>query len=142
MADPSEIAVFPTERFGVAQPRGTVRGARIVTLARALSSHADWRPGFTEVWDMRFASEIDLVPSDIPAMMAIEQETKDALAGSTTLVIVPRPLILFSVQFYARLVKPLGRIVVGVETEQQATEILGVDALPVLPGPDAGEPGE
>lgn len=81
---------------------------------------------------MRFATSIDLLPNDIPTMLDIERQTKEALTGSMTLVVTYKPLILYSVQFYARLVKPLGRTVTAVDTAAEAASILGIPALPDL----------
>lgn len=81
---------------------------------------------------MRFTPSIDVLPNDIPALLAVERRTKAALEGSTTLVVTYKPLILYTIQFYARLVKPLGRVVHGVDTAAEAAAILGVNALPDL----------
>ena len=128
----SETAVFPDDRFGIAQPRGPVTAKTVVEYGKALAFHPDWRPGFTEVWDVRFSPSVDLLPTDVPKLMEVERETKEALRGSTTLIITYKPLILYSVQFYARLVRPLGRTVIGVDTATEAAEILGISALPDL----------
>lgn len=122
--------MFPEDRYGIAQPRGEVTADVIVEHALALALHPSWQPGFTEVWDMRFAPTIDLVPTDIPTMLDLERRTKEALAGSTTLIVTDRPLILYSAQFYARLVKPLGRSVTAVATDSEAAAVLGIEALP------------
>ncbi|MDT0632599.1 hypothetical protein [Rubrivirga litoralis] len=128
----AETAVFPLHEYGIAQPTGRVQAPDIVALSLALTSHADWRPGFTEVWDVRFAESVDLVPKDVPTMLDVERRTREALDGSTTVIVATRPLILFSVKFYARLVKPLGRTVVAADSSQAAAALLGVDALPDL----------
>ena len=128
----AEIGVFPPDRYGVIQPLGTVVAADVAALGLALASHPDWRPGFTEVWDLRFTHAVDLVPTDAATLLDVERQTKEALAGSTTMIVTARPLLLFSVKFYARLVKPLGRTIVAVESATAAAEALGVDTLPDL----------
>ena len=127
-----EVRVVPADRYGIVQPRGPVTGDLIAAYGRALASHPDWRPGFAEVWDMRFSPTVDVVPSDVPTLLELERETKEALAGSWTVAITPRPFLLFSVQFYARLVKPLGRTVLGVATAEEAADLLGIAEIPDL----------
>lgn len=127
-----ETAVFPEDQFGIAQPRGKVTIDVIVDYALALASHPDWRPGFTEVWDVRHALSVDVVPTDIARVLDLERRTKEALAGSSTLIVTYRPLVLYTAQFYATLVKPLGRTVIAVDTATEAAAILGIDGLPEL----------
>ena len=106
----------------------------VASLSFAIAFDPEWQPGFTEVWDMRFATSIDLLPTDIPKMLDLERKTKEALAGSTTLIITHKPFILYSAQFYARLVKPLGRTVIAVDRAVEAAALLGIDVLPDLSG--------
>ena len=44
-----------------------------------------------------------------------------------------RPSVLYGVKFYARLVRPLGRDVLGVRTQEEAASLVGVEKLPILP---------
>ena len=128
----AETGVFPQDRYGLIQPRGTVVGADVAAFGLALVAHPDWRPGFTEVWDVRFAEAVDLSPGDVQTLLDVERRTKEALAGSTTVILTARPLLLYSVKFYARLVRPLGRVVVAAETVGEAESFLGIPALPTL----------
>ena len=128
----SETAVFPEDRYALAQPRGRVTGDVVVDYGSAMAFHPDWQPGFTEVWDMRFTSSIDITPTYLPRLMELERATKEALTGSRTIIVTDRPMILYSAQFYARFVKPLGRVVVAVGTGDEAAELLGIEALPDL----------
>ena len=130
-------AVFPGDRYAIAQPRSEVTADTIITLGLAMAHDPAWEPGFTEVWDMRFTPSIDLVPSDAQTLLDLERKTREQLAGSPTIVLTYRPLILFSIQFYARLVKPLGREVTGVDKAEEAARLLGIPELPDL---SAGAP--
>lgn len=133
MPDPdSEVAVFPADRYGVIQPTGVVTASDVVALGTALASHPDWRPGFTEFWDLRFSMAVDLLPTDAATLLDLEDRTKEALADSTTLIFTTRTLLLYSVKFYARLVSPLGRRVVAASSEEEALDHLGVASLPDL----------
>ncbi|GAB5534584.1 MAG: hypothetical protein Rubg2KO_08330 [Rubricoccaceae bacterium] len=126
------LACFPDQRFAMAQLRSDIKGDNIVEVGRAIAYHPDWQPGFTEVWDMRSAGVIDLVPTDLPKFQALETEIKEQLNGTRTLIIVDRPMIRYSLQFYARMVRPFGREIVVVQTSQEAADILGIEALPEL----------
>lgn len=126
------LACFPEKRFALAQLRSDVKGESIIEVGRAIAYHPTWQPGFTEVWDMRAAGVIDLVPSDLPQFQALETELKDRLNGTRTLIIVERPMIRYSLQFYARMVRPFGREIVVVQTAQEAADLLEIDALPEL----------
>ena len=117
----------------MAQLRSDIKGENILEVGKAIAFHPDWQPGFTEVWDMRSAGVIDLVPSDLPKFQALETELKEQLNGTRTLIIVDRPMIRYSLQFYARMVRPFGRVIVVVQTSQEAADLLSIDALPVLP---------
>lgn len=130
--DHPEVALFPEERFALAQPRGHVNGDLVEQYGLAMAHHPDWRPGFTEVWDLTFSEAVDFVPSDIGRLKALEEKTLDELKGSRTLIIIDRPLIRITVDFYALLVRPLGREIVAAGSHEEACEILGVDAIPVL----------
>ena len=127
-----EMAMFAADQYAIVQPRGVVTGELIETYGRAIAYHPDWQPGFTEVWDLTFSQGVDASPSDISRLNTLEHEIKDFLQGSQTIAITSRSLILYSVQFYARLVRPLGRDVVGVRSRAEAAAILGIDHLPVL----------
>ncbi len=127
------LACFPDHRFAMAQLRSDIKGENILEVGKAIAFHPDWQPGFTEVWDMRSAGVIDLVPSDLPKFQALETELKEQLNGTRTLIIVDRPMIRYSLQFYARMVRPFGRVIVVVQTSQEAADLLSIDALPVLP---------
>ena len=81
---------------------------------------------------MRSAGVIDLVPTDLPKFQALETELKERLNGTRTLIIVDRPMIRYSLQFYARMVRPFGREIVVVQTSQEAANILEIDTLPDL----------
>ena len=129
-----EIGVFPRDRYGVIQPTGTVVGADVAEFGLALARHPDWEPGFTEVWDLRFSKAVDLVPADAQRLLDVERQTEEALAGSTTIIVTARPLLQFSVKFYARLVSPFGRSVVAAPSAEEAAKRLGIDALPDLRG--------
>ena len=123
---------FPEKRFALAQLRSDIRGENIIEVGRAIAYHPDWQPGFTEVWDMRAAGVIDLVPSDLPKFQTLETELKEQLNGTRTLIIVERPMIRYSLQFYARMVRPFGREIVVVQTAEEAADLLNIDALPEL----------
>lgn len=126
------LECFPEKRFALAQLRSDIKGENIVEVGRAIAYHPDWQPGFTEVWDMRPAGVIDLVPSDLPKFQTLETELKDRLNGTRTLIIVERPMIRYSLQFYARMVRPFGREIVVVQTSEEAANLLEIDALPEL----------
>lgn len=126
------LACFPENRFALAQLRSDIKGENIVEVGKAIAYHPEWQPGFTEVWDMRSAGVIDLVPSDLPKFQALETELKERLLGTRTLIIVERPMIRYSLQFYARMVRPFGREIVVVQTEQEAAALLDIEALPHL----------
>lgn len=126
------LACFPDQRFAMAQLRSDIKGENIVEVGRAIAYHPDWQPGFTEVWDMRSAGVIDLVPTDLPKFQSLETELKERLNGTRTLIIVDRPMIRYSLQFYARMVRPFGREIVVVQTSQEAADILEIETLPEL----------
>lgn len=133
-----ETAVFPEDRFGIIQPRGRVTADTVEAYALALAHHPDWRPGFTEVWDVRHTPLIELLPTDIPRIIEVEKQTKEQLVGSTTLILTYKPLILFTAQFYATLMNRFGRTVIALDNADKAAALLGIDALPELqPDPAA-----
>jgi len=126
------LTVFPEARYGLIQPRGPVTGKTILNYGLALAEHNDWRPGFTEVWDIRYSPAVDVLPTDVPKLLDLERQTKEALAGSATIVVTHKPLLLISVQLYSQLMKPFGRTVTGVDSAEKAAEILEIPALPDL----------
>ena len=135
LTDYPEVAVFPADRYALAQPRGNVTGEVIVTYGRAMAYHSAWEPGFTEVWDMTLSQSVDVVPSDIGQFKQLEQETLEMLRGSRTIVIVDRPMLRMPVQLYARLMSPLGREIVAAKSQAEATDLLGIEHLPILTEP-------
>ena len=127
------VAVFPDRRFGLVQPWEDVSGESVLRAARALVDHPAWEPGFTEVWDLRFAGSVVIEPWTIPRLLAFETEVRDRMAGSRTVFVTDhRPLITYAAQFYARLVRPLGRSVVACRTEEEAARYLVGDSIPQL----------
>ncbi len=126
------VAVSPSDRYGLVQPRGRVTVDTILEAGIVLASDERWRPGFTEVWDVRFSPAVDILPADVPQLLDLERRTQEALAGSTTIVVTHKPLILYSVKFYAQLAKPFGRSVLGFNSASSAAEFLGIDELPDL----------
>lgn len=127
-----QVAVFPEHRFALARFRGRADGMDVLRTGEEIVNHPDWQPGFTEVWDVRAAS-VSVSPSEVKALGDAEKEWKDLLAGSVTLIIVDRPMVRYSLQFYAQMVKPLGRQLQVCRTAQEAAETLGIEALPATP---------
>ena len=127
------VAVFPDRRFGLVQPWEDVSGESVLRAARVLVDHPAWEPGFTEVWDLRFAGEVVIEPWAVPQLLAFETEVRDRMAGSRTVFVTDhRPLIGYAARFYGRLVRPLGRAVVACRTEEDAARYLVGDSLPQL----------
>ena len=131
-SDYPEVALFPEDRFALAQPRGHVDGDLVERYGLAMAYHPDWQPGFTEVWDLTLSGTVDFVPSDIGRMKALEEETLEQLRGTQTIIIIDRPLIRITVDFYALLVRPMGRQIVAAGSHEEASEILGISEIPVL----------
>jgi hypothetical protein len=128
------VAISPSDRYGLIQPRGRVTVDTILEAGPVLAFDPRWRPGFTEVWDVRFSPAVDILPADVPKLLDLERRTQEALAGSATLVVTHKPLILYSVKFYAQLTKPFGRPVHGFNSAASAAEFLGIGGLPDLQG--------
>ena len=126
-------AVFPVRRFGLVQPWGDVTGESALRAARALVSHPTWEPGFTEVWDFRFAGGVVVEPAEVARLEAFEVAVREQMAGSRTVIVTDhRPLLTYAAQFYGRLVRPLGRSVVACRTEDEAARYLVGDSIPRL----------
>ena len=126
-------AVFPVRRFGLVQPWGDVTGESALRAARALVSHPTWEPGFTEVWDFRFAGAVVVEPPMVARLRAFEVSVRDQMAGSRTVFVTDhRPLLTYAAQFYGRLVRPLGRSVVACRTDEDAAPYLDGSPIPLL----------
>ncbi|PAP74539.1 hypothetical protein [Rubrivirga marina] len=127
------VAVFPDRRFGLVQPWGDVSAESALRAARTLVDHPEWEPGFTEVWDLRFAGRVVVEPPAAERFRAFEADTRDRLAGSRTVFVTDhRPLLTYGVRFYAQLVQPLGREVVACRTEEEAVRYLDGESIPRL----------
>ena len=127
------VAVFPVRRFGLVQPWGDVTGESALRAARALVFHPAWKPGFTEVWDFRFAGAVVVEPPMVARLRAFEVSVRDRMAGSRTVFVTDhRPLLTYAAQFYGRLVRPLGRSVVACRTEGEAAQYFVGEAIPLL----------
>ena len=124
--------MFPAHKFALAQPYGNVNWDLVMAYGRAMAYHPDWRPGYTEVWDVRFSRAVDIVPSDIPRFLELEEETEAELKGSETIVIADRAALVLAVPLYNYVVRPKGRSVRAVRTGQEAAEILGIPEIPDL----------
>jgi hypothetical protein len=130
------VAVFPDRRFGLVQPWADVSAESALRAARALVGHPEWEPGFTEVWDLRFAGRVVIEPPAAAQFRAFEAASRDRLAGSRTVVVTDhRPLLTYAARFYAQLVRPLGRAVVACRTEDDAVRHLDGGPIPRL-GPN------
>ncbi len=131
------VAVFPDDRYGLMQPRGAVTVDTVVEAGLALVELPGWQPGFTEVWDFRFAGELYFSPLELGRLRSLEMLTKDQLAGSRTLVVTAnRQLVEWSARNYARLARVLlGRVVLPYGTAEDAARDLGVGVLPTLDVP-------
>ena len=126
-------AVFPEQRFGLVQPRGDVSGESVLRSARALVDHPAWEPGFTEVWDFRFAGAVVVEPPMVARLQAFEVSVRDRMIGSRTVFVTDhRPLLTYAAQFYGRLVRPLGRSVVACRTDEDAAPYLDGSPIPLL----------
>ena len=126
-------AVFPVRRFGLVQPWGDVTGESALRAARALVDHPAWEPGFTEVWDFRFAGEVVVEPGEVARLEAFERAVRDQMAGSRTVFVTDhRPLLTYAAQFYGRLVRSLGRSVVACRTGEEAAQYFIGESIPLL----------
>ena len=127
------VAVFSAHRYGLIQPHGPVTIDSAVASGLALVSLPGWEPGFDEVWDLRFAGEFVIHPSDIGRLRELELTTREQLAGSRTVFITQgRPLLAYAARFYDRLVRPLGRSALAFRTVEEALRDLESDRIPVL----------
>ncbi len=132
------VAVYPGRRFGLVQPQGDVDADSVLRAGRALVDHPAWEPGFTEVWDLRFAGRVVARPPAAERFRAFEAEVRDRLAGSRTVVVTDhRPLLTYAARFYAQLVRPLGREVVACRTGDEAALYLDGDPIPRLGSDEA-----
>lgn len=130
---PHPVAVFPDRRFGLVQPWDDVSGESALRAARALVDHPAWEPGFTEVWDFRFARAVVVEPPMVARLQAFEVAVRDRMAGSRTVFVTDhRPLLTYAAQFYGRLVRPLGRSVVTCRTGEEAARYLVGESIPLL----------
>ena len=126
-------AVFPDRQFGLVQPWGDVSGESVLRAARALVDHPAWEPGFTEVWDFRFAGAVVVQPAEVARLQAFEVAVRDRMAGSQTVFVTDhRPLLTYAAQFYGRLVRPLGRSVVACRTGGEAAQHFAGESIPLL----------
>ena len=136
MAEPDRadhvVACFPDRSFALAQLQGNIFGDDIVDVGRRIATHPDWQPGFTQVWDMNRTAAVDLTPADLPKLQGVETELREQLNGTQTIVIVDRPMLRYSLQFYAHMVRPFGREITVVRTNEEAAALLGIEALPDL----------
>lgn len=138
---PPCVAVFPESGYGLVQPRGRLGEGDWAKAARALLHDPAWRPGFDEVWDLRFADETVLGATATQRLLDIERETQDLLAGSRTLAITTgRRALTLATRYYGGLVRPFGREFVVCATAAEAAERLGVEAIPTLSECEPGEP--
>jgi hypothetical protein len=127
------VAVFPDRRFGLVQPWEDVSGESVLRAARALVDHPAWEPGFTEVWDFRFAGAVVVEPAEVVRLEAFEVAVRDRMAGSRTVFVTDhRPLLTYAAQFYGRLVRPLGRAVVACRTGEEAASYFVGESIPLL----------
>ena len=127
------VAVFPDRRLGLVQPRGDVSAESVLQAGRVLLDHPEWEPGFTEVWDLRFAGRVVVEPSAAARFRAFEADTRDRLVGSRTLIVTDhRPFLTYAARFYAQLVQPLGREVIACRTEEEAVRYIDGGSIPLL----------
>ncbi len=131
------MAVFPADRYGLMQPRGDVTVDTVVEFGLALVGSPEWEPGFTEVWDFRFAGGLHFSPPEFHRLRSLELHTNGQLEGSRTIVItVNRQLLDWSARNYARAVQVLnGRVVVPYDMAEDAARDLGVAEVPTLAHP-------
>ena len=126
-------AAFHSHRFGLVQPRGDVCADSAIRATSALVALPGWEPGFSEVWDFRFAGTFTVHPSSIPGLRQQEVTLREELAGSETLLITGgRPLIAYAARFYDRLLRPFGRSARACTCPSEACALLGVDRIPDL----------
>lgn len=126
-------AVFPRHRYGLLQPHGPMRTDAAILAAAEINGSAEWEPGFTEVWDLRFSSEFVIAPGDVGKLFEAELATKDRLAGSATFFFTAgRPLVTRAVRYYGPVVRPLGRHVRVFPDTAEGLRALGIDELPRL----------
>ncbi len=126
---PDDVVLVSADRYALARPRSVVDMDVIERVGHAMAFHPEWEPGFTEVWDMSASEGANILPTDISRLNKLEDDTRSQLVGSRTIIITPRSLELYSVQFYARLMRPRDREVIGVRTREEAAEIIGVAQL-------------
>lgn len=128
----TDVALYPDDRYALVQTRAFVTGQWIVDNGMAVIRHPDWQPGFTEVWDLTLCAGVDLVPSDTAKIVAAEKAMAAHLAGSTTVVITNKTFVLYAIQLFSVLMRPLGRRVVVFNSQADAAQYLNISALPIL----------
>ena len=129
------VAVFPEDRYGLVQPKGKVTVDTILEYGLALTALPDWRPGLTEVWDLRGATTIDANPLRFGDLYRLESQTRKALRGSRTIIVLPeawRPAVASVTRFYGRVAGSVGRSINVCKTVDGALSRLRIEQLPDL----------
>ena len=131
---PTPLAVFPDDRYGLIQPRGTFTSEAALAVSTALLEEPGWEAGFTEVWDLRAVDRIEYEAAALGRFVQIESQMYHQLVGSRTLIITgPVSAAAWMVKAYARAVRIFGRQVYAYDADS-ALRDLGVAEIPNLKG--------
>ena len=123
---PYQLRVLPESRTGLVTGSGHVTGTELIQACGDLIGHADWRPGFDEVWDLTGAREIDIGPDELTDMVASTHKHAEQIGSSRCVFVQTRDGVEAVLRLFELLTADLTRTYHTARTRQEAAEWLGL----------------
>ncbi len=102
----------------------TVKGTDIDETLRALYQHADWRQGFSTLWDALSLTSLCLEFDDLPRLVATQREFSAVAGPGRDVLVVRRPIDRAMAEMYATMARACGRTTHVCRTREEAAQIL------------------
>lgn len=119
--------------MGVIFFEDVVTGSLIVEAGLDLLAHADWQPGFDEVWDLRLITEFAISPEDMKAIVTFEETYAERIGHGRACVISNRFYVRALHRLFGALTRNRGRAQLTCATHEEAATTLGIDPTVLAP---------
>ena len=132
---PYLVTLFPQSRVGLVSGSGHVTGQELAHACGEMVHDARWESGFSEVWDLSGAAEVDISPDELTGLVESAHEYADRIGEARCAFVTTRDGVIPLLRLFERLTADLDRTYATVRTRTEAEAWLGL-----APGALAPEP--
>jgi hypothetical protein len=121
---PFSYAIDAKKQLATGTFSGSVEGAEIASVFRAVYTDVAWQPGFDTLWDCTGITQLLLGPADLASIVAVHREFSSVAGTGLEIIVVSRSLDHVMAKIYSVMMKNQARRVRVCQSVAEAAGIL------------------